>query len=606
VPAVEEYGVEPIPAELRTVGWRDLFAITFTFFLNPVMYILGGLAVLEGGLPLLWAIAAMVLGQALAFAALVVVARPGVDDGLPGQVAMRATFGLRGARGLTSPYRMIAATYWFAAQALTAAFGIQAIVAAMGGGRPPLVVTSLAVAAVQGALAVLGFDVMRWLLRVVLPFSVLSAGVIVGLYLSTDDPAYALDRVVGDPEQEATWVGFATFVSVMCGSSLTLVTNIADLCRYTATRRDMQVGLVSAALLSAAVTTFVGGYAAAASGDTNPFVAVSELASSELVLAVLLAAIVVQTLAANLANVYTAGLSLVNTAPRLGRFRATVLAATAAIVLSAFPSFIEEAQRWVTHLGNVAAPITGIVLADYLIRQRGRLDVDALYDPSGRYRYLRGVNVEAVAAVACGITAYYAVPQSWLKVAWGAGAAALTYVVLSGLRRWGASRPARMQWMRAPSSGRTVLVVGGAVVAAGVATAVALVATAHSRTEPTRAEYLAGVAAICRVFGPKLDVIRPPDVAEPANVIAAVERVLPLVKTQLGRVRRLEPPRELRHQVQRWLVLQQRRLGMLEKAHAAGRRQDFRALSIAYVDFLLAGPETSRLGRALGIPHPPC
>ena len=49
MPAVEEYGVEPIPAELRTAGWRDLFAINFTFFLNPVMYVLGALAVVDGG-----------------------------------------------------------------------------------------------------------------------------------------------------------------------------------------------------------------------------------------------------------------------------------------------------------------------------------------------------------------------------------------------------------------------------------------------------------------------------------------------------------------------------------------------------------------------------
>jgi nucleobase:cation symporter-1, NCS1 family len=90
VPAVEGYGVEPIPEELRTVGWRDLFAITFTFFLNPVMYVLGALAVVDGGLPVWWAVAATVLGQALAFGLLVVVAQPGVDHGLPGQVAMRA------------------------------------------------------------------------------------------------------------------------------------------------------------------------------------------------------------------------------------------------------------------------------------------------------------------------------------------------------------------------------------------------------------------------------------------------------------------------------------------------------------------------------------
>ena len=98
MPAVEEYGVEPIPAELRTVGWRDLFAINFTFFLNPVMYVLGALAVLEGGLPLLWAIAAMSSARRLRSSA----CRrrpPGSRRRAPGQVAMRATFGLLGAQG---------------------------------------------------------------------------------------------------------------------------------------------------------------------------------------------------------------------------------------------------------------------------------------------------------------------------------------------------------------------------------------------------------------------------------------------------------------------------------------------------------------------------
>lgn len=443
MPAIEEYGVEPVPAELRTVGWRDLFAITFTFFLNPVMYVLGALAVLEGGLTLPWAIAAMVTGQALAFAALVVVARPGVDDGLPGQVAMRGTFGVLGARGLTSPYRLVAATYWFAAQALTAAIGIQAIVVAMGGDEPPLVRTSLAVAAVQAGLAVLGFDVMRWLLRVVLPLSALSVAVIVGLYLTTDDPRYAPGRVFDGPDQHATWIGFATFVTVMCGSSLTLVTNVADLTRYTRGRRDMEIGLLSSTLCAAAVTTFVGGYAAAATGEANAFVAVSALTSSDLVLVVLLAAVVVQTLAANLTNVYTAGLSLVNTAPRLGRVGATLLAAAAAVALSAFPTLVEEAETWVTHLGNLGAPLTGVVLADYLVRQRRGLDTAALFDPHGRYRYRNGIHLEALAAVVAGAVAYYAMPDAWVKVVWGVAVSAGVCLALALAKRLVAARPAR-------------------------------------------------------------------------------------------------------------------------------------------------------------------
>jgi NCS1 family nucleobase:cation symporter-1 len=430
MPAVEEFGVEPIPAELRTVGWRDLFAINFTFFLNPVMYVLGALAVVDGGLPLWWAVLAMVVGQALAFALLVVVAQPGVDHGLPGQVAMRSTFGFWGARTLTSPYRMVAATYWFAAQALAGALGIQAIVGAISGHRLSLVPVALGLAAFHAGLAVLGFDVMRYVLRVVLPLSLAFTGVLIALYLVSDDPRYAVGRVFDSPDQHLTWTGFATYVTVMCGASLTLVTNVADFCRYTPTRRDMRIGLTASALLAAVVTTFVGGYAASATGEINPFIAVADLTKSDPLLLLMLAAIVVQGIAANITNVYTAGLSFVNAVPALGRFRATVTVAVAAVVLSAFPDLIEEAQKWIVHLGNVAAPLAGVILADYLVLKRAAIDVPALFDPAGRYRYFRGLNLSAIAAVAIGLGVYYSVPHDLLKVAWGIAVGGGAYLIL--------------------------------------------------------------------------------------------------------------------------------------------------------------------------------
>jgi len=153
---------------------------------------------------------------------------------------------------------------------------------------------------------------------------------------------------------------------------------------------------------------------------------------------------------------------------------------------------------------------------------------------------------------------------------------------------------------------RTIVGIAAAALTAAVVVAVILATTGSSHAETTRADYLDAVGAVCRVYGPKLDRINPPDVAEPANVIVAVDRVLPLLQAQLRRVRTLEPPDALRPQVRRWLALQQRRLEILEKAQAAGRRQDFRTMSVAYVDFLLAGRETGSLGEAIGIPHPPC
>ena len=160
--------------------------------------------------------------------------------------------------------------------------------------------------------------------------------------------------------------------------------------------------------------------------------------------------------------------------------------------------------------------------------------------------------------------------------------------------------------MRTLRRRRALLAAACAVLTAGVTAAVVLVFSASSRAEPTQKEYLAQVAAICRVYGPKLDKIRPPDVAEPANVIAAVSRALPLVKAQEREVEALTPPPALRARLTKWFALQHRRIGMLERAMQAARRQDFRALSVAYVDFILAGPKAARMGSAIGIPHPPC
>ena len=165
--------------------------------------------------------------------------------------------------------------------------------------------------------------------------------------------------------------------------------------------------------------------------------AVAELSSNDLLLVALLGAIVVQGIAANITNVYTAGLSFVNTIPRLGRVWATVVMAALALGLSAFPDLVEEARKWIVHLGNLGAPFAGVVLADYLVLPRQQLEVEGLFDPHGRYRYLKGVNVFAVVAVAIGVAVYCAVPPSWIKVVWGLSAAAAAYLALAVLRTVG-------------------------------------------------------------------------------------------------------------------------------------------------------------------------
>lgn len=143
-------------------------------------------------------------------------------------------------------------------------------------------------------------------------------------------------------------------------------------------------------------------------------------------------------------------------------------------------------------------------------------------------------------------------------------------------------------------------------VAGGIGVGLVLTFSGTSAAAPTKQQYFARVAAICRVYGPKLDQIVPADIAEPANVIETMKRALPLIKGQTDAVRELRPPTELRAKVAQWLELHEHRIAKLEEAMRAAKKLDLRTMSVAYVDFILRGPKAAKLGGEIGIPSPPC
>ena len=45
---VEQFGIEPVPEDRKTVGWFDLFSIMFNFLINPGTMLSGGMMVAAG------------------------------------------------------------------------------------------------------------------------------------------------------------------------------------------------------------------------------------------------------------------------------------------------------------------------------------------------------------------------------------------------------------------------------------------------------------------------------------------------------------------------------------------------------------------------------
>jgi len=113
----------------------------------------------------------------------------------------------------------------------------------------------------------------------------------------------------------------------------------------------------------------------------------------------------------------------------------------------------------------------------------------------------------------------------------------------------------------------TLVVVAAAalVVAAGTAAVVVLVGSGG--IAPTRLEYLARVEAICQTYGRRLDHIPPPtDPASPGAVFESINAALPILREQARRVRALDPPRELRRQLDPFFALTARSLDALDRA----------------------------------------
>jgi hypothetical protein len=157
---------------------------------------------------------------------------------------------------------------------------------------------------------------------------------------------------------------------------------------------------------------------------------------------------------------------------------------------------------------------------------------------------------------------------------------------------------------------RSYLALGAACVVLSAAIAVVIVLVVGSGTSaaaPTKGEYFARVAAICRLYGPKLDKIKPPiDVTIPSEITESVKKVEPILRAEADAVRRLEPPRELRTQLARWNELNQRSIAKLGEALRAAKKTDLRGIQVAYVEFVVTGAKAQKLGHAIGFPSPPC
>jgi NCS1 nucleoside transporter family len=413
---VEQFGIEAIPEDRRTVRWYDLFSIILNFLVNPGTILVGALAV-ASGLSFWAAVVSLVLGIALAFGAYVIMATVGVDHGLPGQVATRFAFGIRGAKIGPSILRTISSIYWFSFQTIAGALGIVAVLHAMTGHDYNLALVSVVFAVAQVLIATIGYDLLKSLSRVAF-FSKLFITVLL-LWVLISQQGHSPAQVFAFGGKAGwSWALMAVWVNTSAAAWLSMITDAADFCRYSRSRMDMWIGTLLAAVLGEAIAVFLGGYAVAAvaARTANPFT-VMATGSSVWILVALLIYVVFDNWTINVLNLYTGGLAICNIFTRLGRFWATLIASAVGVALSLFPNLINGYNAQMNIMGGLFAPIAGVLIVDYLVIRRMRIDVPALFEKNGRYWYWGGFNWVAIGWTVIGFAISFLIPDAWVKTA---------------------------------------------------------------------------------------------------------------------------------------------------------------------------------------------
>jgi nucleobase:cation symporter-1, NCS1 family len=254
----------------------------------------------------------------------------------------------------------------------------------------------------------------------------------------------ATSRLVSD--DQTFWSLFAPGLAANIGYWITLSLNIPDFTRFAKDQRSQVLGQSLGLPLTMTGFSFVGIAVTAATiqvyGEPiwDPVALVARLLHDLPVLLVLaMVIVVIAQVSTNMAaNVVSPSNDFSNLSPRTISFRMGGLI-TAVIGVISFPWQLYENVgayifTWLVGYGSLLAAFAAVMIVDYWVLRRTRLDVEELYKLDGAYTFSRGYNVRALVAV---LAAVLPVVPGFLHAATTEGGVVANPDLLDQLYRYG-------------------------------------------------------------------------------------------------------------------------------------------------------------------------
>jgi len=422
--SLANHDLRPTTPEQRTWTWVHYAALWIGMAHCVPTWLMAG-SFIALGLSWWQVILLMAVGNCIVLIPIVLNSHPGTRYGIPFPVLARASFGTLGAN-VPALVRGIIAAVWF---------GIQIHI---GGGALKMLLLQIAPGIESvNATQILSYGVIDWLcFAIFMAFNLLvlkrgmaslkrfelwaaplvmvfaiamciwaciAAGGLGPVVHASEHPNVDLGRLI--PKALMSVIGFWS----------TLALNAPDFSRFAKSQRDQAIGqalgLPTTMVAFSVLAVFTSSAMAVLYGKViwDPLEMIKHLPSGFLSTAALIG-ILIATVCVNVpANLVSPSYDFSNVAPkRISMWQGALV--TAAIATAIMPwRLLATAQdyvfAWLGTSSDLLGPVAGILIADYWLVRKHELDVEALYQANGEFRYANGFNPNAVVALAAGIGA---------------------------------------------------------------------------------------------------------------------------------------------------------------------------------------------------------
>jgi NCS1 family nucleobase:cation symporter-1 len=396
----------PVPPEKRTWNRWHIASLWVGMAVCIPTYMLAA-DLIKNGMNWWQALLTILLGNLIVLIPMILNAHVGTKYGIPLPVFLRLSFGIQGAI-LASVLRALVACGWFGIQTWIGGLAIYQMLMVFFPqlSNSPSLGTWIGLNLAQGMcfaafwllnlwIVYRGIESIKLLELWAAPFLILlGLALLLWAWLEVGSMKQILNASYQLSEQRGVnfWKLFFPSLTAMVGFWATVSLNIPDFTRYAKSQKDQVWGQILGLPTTMALYSFIGIAVTCATvlifqeAIWNPIELLGKF-SNPFVVVISLLGLTIATLSTNIAaNVVAPANAFTNVAPRIISFRMGGYI-TGLIGVMIFPwKLLSNLPDWLIAYSALLGALAGIMICDYYVIRKRKIEVEELFNPNGRYQ----------------------------------------------------------------------------------------------------------------------------------------------------------------------------------------------------------------------------